>query len=59
MPKARLRPHAADIVHHFMDYTEVTGSQYDSSCELFENITTEMYNNRETREIYLQRYEKI
>ena len=59
MPKAHLRPHAADIVHYFMDYTEVTGSQYDSSCELFENITTEMYNNRETREIYLQRYEKI
>ena len=54
-----MRPNAADIVRHFLDYNEVTGSQFDSSCELFENITIEIHNNRQIREKYLRRYEKI
>jgi len=41
-----LRPNAVGIVRHFLHYTEVTGSQFDSSCELLDSITTEMYNNR-------------
>jgi hypothetical protein len=53
-PKIRqehLRPFADVIVRHFFDYNEVTGRQFDSSCELFEYITTEIYNNWEIREL--------
>jgi len=32
-------------------YTEVSCSQFDSSCKLFENNTTKFYNSRENQEI--------
>jgi hypothetical protein len=42
--QVHLRPYTADIVRHLQDYSEVTGSQFDSSCELLENNTAEIYS---------------
>jgi hypothetical protein len=42
-----LHPNTADTVRHLRDYNDVTGSQLDSDWELFENITTQIYNNRQ------------
>jgi len=32
-----------DSVRHFYDYNEVTGRPLDSSCELFDSISAEIY----------------
>ena len=57
--QVHLRPNAVVIVYHFYHYNEVTVSQWESSCELFDIITTEIYNNSCILEMYKKWYGKI
>ena len=54
-----MRYHAVVIVRHFYHYNEVTDNQCESSCELFDIITTEIYNNRCTIKIYKNDTKKL
>jgi hypothetical protein len=49
--QATLRGYAMNVARRCKACNEVCCGQFDSSCELFENKTTKIYNSRENQEV--------